>query len=393
MNSLPKEKKRLVIVTNNLYSFGGGEKFALDVATRLKNNLSITILNTISKKDKTILSEDVLARMFDLSKINVIKLPSIGIGLKAFGTDPYVFRIPSPVSTARFIDTFSKADSIYQVSLNPLLLSYSVLFSRVMRKRFVLGVHNFSLSKSLEEKDAAKSGISRQALISLLKQIKFFHVLNDRDLKLIRTHFPKAAVRKIPNFITLPVQTVGNNSREFICLYVGRLEKNQKGIDLLCDVIEHTIAKDKEIVFHIVGKSGDGEALVAKIEKKYPKNVVWSGFLQGKKLKDAYNKASVLVFPSRYDTFSLVLLEAQSYGLPAITFDIPGPQDIIKKPFQGARVKRPIPADFSSQILRYHKLWRNKKEYLNTKKRISSFVQKSYAEQKLLPELEKFLFS
>ncbi len=391
MESLPRKRKRLVIVTNNLYAFGGGEKFALDVATRLKNKLDVTVVNTVSKKDKTTVSKAMLAKMFDLSGVEVVEFPSAGIASRAFGTEPYTFRIPGPVSAARLLNLFGNADSIYQVSLNPFLLSYSVLLSKLMKKRFVLGVHNFSLAAAFGDSHKPAGGASARALAALLRQVKFFHVLNDRDLDLIRRRFPKATVKKIPNFVPMRARAVTNNSRKFICLYVGRLEKNQKGIDLLHGAMERTIANDKEVVFHVVGSGGDSEALIADAEKKHPKNVVWSRFLQGKKLEDAYRSASVLVFPSRYDTLSLVLLEAQSFGLPAIAFDIPGPRDIIQESFQGVRIKGLSPEALSTQIMRYHKMWRNGAKYALTKKKISGLVRKKYSAQKLLPELEQFL--
>lgn len=200
------KRKRLVIITNNLCTFGGGEKFALDVATRLKKDLDVTIVDAVSKRDKPTVSKSMLSKMFDLSGINIIELPSTGIASRAFGTEPYVLRMPGPVGAARLTRVFGSADSIYQVSLNPLLLSYSVLLSKLLRKRFVLGVHNFSLSKALVGRS---SGVSGGALNSVLKQVRFFHVLNDRDSRLIKERFPKAGVVKLPNFVTLPYRLGG----------------------------------------------------------------------------------------------------------------------------------------------------------------------------------------
>ena len=58
---------------------------------------------------------------------------------------------------------------------------------------------------------------------------------------------------------------------------------------------------------------GDGPARPA-LERKYPQTV-FLGALQGERLAEAYASADVFVFPSRTDTFGLVLLEALASGL------------------------------------------------------------------------------
>jgi glycosyltransferase involved in cell wall biosynthesis len=46
-------------------------------------------------------------------------------------------------------------------------------------------------------------------------------------------------------------------------------------------------------------------------------------------LAEAYAAADVFVFPSRTDTFGLVLLEALASGLPVAAFPVTGPRDVI----------------------------------------------------------------
>ena len=49
----------------------------------------------------------------------------------------------------------------------------------------------------------------------------------------------------------------------------------------------------------------------------------------GDALADAYASADVFVFPSRTDTFGVVLLEALASGLPVAAYPAPGPLDVI----------------------------------------------------------------
>jgi glycosyltransferase involved in cell wall biosynthesis len=72
---------------------------------------------------------------------------------------------------------------------------------------------------------------------------------------------------------------------------------------------------------------GDGPARTA-LEQSYP-DAVFLGSQQGEALAAAYAAADVFVFPSRTDTFGLVLLEALASGLPVAAFPVMGPRDVI----------------------------------------------------------------
>lgn len=72
---------------------------------------------------------------------------------------------------------------------------------------------------------------------------------------------------------------------------------------------------------------GDGPAR-AMLERKYPQ-AVFLGAKTGEELAKIYAAADVFVFPSRTDTFGLVLLEALASGVPVAAFPAPGPRDVI----------------------------------------------------------------
>jgi glycosyltransferase involved in cell wall biosynthesis len=72
---------------------------------------------------------------------------------------------------------------------------------------------------------------------------------------------------------------------------------------------------------------GDGPALMA-LARTYPQ-AVFLGARQGEALAEAYAAADVFVFPSKTDTFGLVLLEALASGLPVAAFPVAGPRDVI----------------------------------------------------------------
>ncbi len=72
---------------------------------------------------------------------------------------------------------------------------------------------------------------------------------------------------------------------------------------------------------------GDGPQLQA-MRRRFPE-VHFAGKREGRDLARIYASADVFVFPSRTDTFGLVLLEALASGLPVAAFPVPGPLDVI----------------------------------------------------------------
>lgn len=101
-----------------------------------------------------------------------------------------------------------------------------------------------------------------------------------------------------------------------LSLYVGRVSQ-EKNIEAFLDC---PIEMQKIVV-------GDGP-IRKKLQQKYP-SVIFTGYLQGQALTQIYSDADVFVFPSKTDTFGLVILEALACGTPVAGFPVPGPIDII----------------------------------------------------------------
>lgn len=67
---------------------------------------------------------------------------------------------------------------------------------------------------------------------------------------------------------------------------------------------------------------------------KYPQ-VEFVGFKRGVELAFYYQQADVFVFPSRWDTFGLVMIEALACGTPVAAFPVQGPKDVIDESLTG----------------------------------------------------------
>jgi glycosyltransferase involved in cell wall biosynthesis len=72
---------------------------------------------------------------------------------------------------------------------------------------------------------------------------------------------------------------------------------------------------------------GDGPSRTA-LERKYP-DVVFVGAKQGEELAKHYACADCFVFPSKTDTFGMVMLESLACGVPVAAFPVQGPNEAV----------------------------------------------------------------
>jgi glycosyltransferase involved in cell wall biosynthesis len=102
-----------------------------------------------------------------------------------------------------------------------------------------------------------------------------------------------------------------------VFIYVGRVA-TEKNIEAF---LSTDLPGSKVVV-------GDGPAR-QQLEKRHPE-VHWAGFRFGEDLARHYAGADVFVFPSRTDTYGVVMLEANACGLPVAAYPVPGPLDVVQ---------------------------------------------------------------
>jgi len=68
--------------------------------------------------------------------------------------------------------------------------------------------------------------------------------------------------------------------------------------------------------------------LLDKFRREYPQ-VHWRGVVPRSELPQIYSAADVFVFPSRSETFGLVMLEALACGTPVAAYPVAGPLDVL----------------------------------------------------------------
>jgi len=108
-----------------------------------------------------------------------------------------------------------------------------------------------------------------------------------------------------------------------VLLCVARVSKEKN----LEDFFELQYPKSRKIMV------GDGPML-EKYRKQYP-DVEFVGFKTGTELAEYYAMADVFVFPSRWETFGIVMIEAMACGTPVAAYPCQGPEDVVDEGITG----------------------------------------------------------
>jgi glycosyltransferase involved in cell wall biosynthesis len=156
--------------------------------------------------------------------------------------------------------------------------------------------------------------------------MRWFHLNSQRILvttptmhdDLARYGFQRMAVwgRGVDTELFKPNGKTANDPANPKFLYVGRVAV-EKNIDAF---LRLELPGDKIVV-------GDGPSR-RSLEKQFP-GVHFIGYKYGAELAEYFGSADVFVFPSRTDTFGLVMLEAMACGTPVAAFPVPGPIDVV----------------------------------------------------------------
>ncbi len=123
-----------------------------------------------------------------------------------------------------------------------------------------------------------------------------------------------------------------------IVLFVGRLVY-EKGAHILVEAIPRITRIIDDVFFVFVGTGPMKEYLVRRsIELGVNHKTVFTGFVSDSDLHAFYNAAYLAVFPSLYEPFGIVALEAMSVGKPVIVSNTGGLSEIVEHGKNGLKV-------------------------------------------------------
>jgi glycosyltransferase involved in cell wall biosynthesis len=110
--------------------------------------------------------------------------------------------------------------------------------------------------------------------------------------------------------------------------FLGSMNNNNKGLDLLLKALK--LIDHNNVLVHI-GGTGIKLAELKKLSEELGMKEIcrFYGEIKTEEKNKFYSKLNFFVLPSRYETFGIVLIEAMACGLPVISTECGGPQDIV----------------------------------------------------------------
>ncbi len=211
----------------------------------------------------------------------------------------------------------------FSTNYEDFLTSYHLTMLQKPMWRYLKNFHSEALSTLIPSKETEKlihaKGITRTALFSRGIDFERFHP-NHR----------KTALRK-----SLHIDD------KIVLLYVGRIS-SEKGLLLLRDSMHELNKKYSDQIALMV--TGEGP-LLSELQATMPDNVIFTGYKHGQELSEIYASSDIFAFPSSFETFGNVVLEAMASGLPVVGVSKGGVLESISHQKNGLLA---IPDDVSS---------------------------------------------
>lgn len=179
-------------------------------------------------------------------------------------------------------------------------------------------------------------------------------------------NLPKEKIIVIPSALNLKI---GNYAQKTIknpikLLFIGRLVE-QKNPLLLIKIIKRLNEEKIPAILEIVGEGELKSQIITEIKNNnLQKSIKLTPYITGDKISNVYLNSDILLFPSHWETFGTVVIEAMASGLPVIANNIPGVKNIITDRFNGLLVNNTTKSYYYAIL----ELLENKTLYNNLRK-------------------------
>lgn len=156
----------------------------------------------------------------------------------------------------------------------------------------------------------------------------FLAATNAEKVHLVKRGFPENKIRVLPLGLGLP-KLVRSTSERPKVLYLGRLTVT-KNIDLLVKAVFMCKRKDFELI--IAGQDFGMLKTLKKLVSKFEMEdrVTFKGQVSESEKLQLFSEATIFVYPSLEDIFSLSLIEAVGVGIPSIAFGVEANPEIFE---------------------------------------------------------------
>ena len=330
---------KIVYCIQGTYNSGGMERVLANKANWLANRgYDITILTTEQKGRSPFYHYDNRVKHIDFG-INYWDNTARSLLLKI----PYYFL--NKWKHRRLLSRFlmrEKADIVISMFAHD--MAHLTKINDGSKK--ILEYH-FTKQRMLQMK---RSGL--RGLIDTVTFNKVNHLIREYDKFVVLTDSDKknwgGATISIPNAVTFTsCKTAHLKNKKVVA--VGRLA-HEKGFDRLIDVWELFYKSHPNWTLEIIGEGQLRHSLENTINtRKLQDSIVISGAISD--IQGKYEESSVLLMTSRHEGLGMVLIEAQSCGVPVIAYDVPcGPAEIIHNGEDGFLIKDGDVEDFVAKL-------------------------------------------
>lgn len=223
-----------------------------------------------------------------------------------------------------YLRNFGKPDIIHVHSMrNAGYLALQI--SKMYNIPYIITEH----SSAYEKKLVSKKEFNK--LKEVVNSSSYNIAVSKKFCELLNSKFSSKKWHYIPNIVNNDFIEYKIFKREdsFIFLFVGNLNRN-KSVDTLLEAFSRIIITAPSVKLRIIGE-GPEKLNLFKLAKKLgiDKNVEFLGSLSRHQVKIEMSNASVLVHPSKYETFGVVIIEALAMGLPVIATRCGGPESVV----------------------------------------------------------------
>ena len=136
-----------------------------------------------------------------------------------------------------------------------------------------------------------------------------------------------------------------------IVYYVGRIVP-EKGLQVLVDAVPLVLSEWPDVKFVVAGGGGYGHDLRAKaIALGVDDNIIFTGRISDEVRDALFKVADCAVFPSLYEPFGIVALEAMAAGTPVVVSEVGGLQEVVDLHQTGIKVHPNDPGSLAWGIL------------------------------------------